>query len=230
MLYLLFHFIGLQEVFMKFLFKNSESLIGNIDDYLDTVSEGMLVFHQGVKDYLDGNDEEFIKRIGQIGQLENAADDLRRDIENRLYRHSLIPEHRGDVLGLLENMDHIINTANESLQEFDVEQPAIPAEVREQFLELSEVSIKAGESIVRASRSFFRDIHSVKDHLHKVYFYEKEADRLGDQIKRTVFAKPDLGLSHKMHLRYFTTNVEMISDRSEEVADRLSIYTIKRNI
>lgn len=215
---------------MKFLFKNSEELAGQIDDYLDTVSEGMLVFHQGVKNYLNGNTDDFIERIEQISQLEGSADELRREIENRLYRHSLIPEHRGDVLGLLENMDRIINTAKESLLEFEVENPAIPAEVSKQFLELSDMSIKAAESIVCAARGFFKDIHSVKDHLHKVYFYEKEADRIGDQIKRSVFAKKDLGLSHKMHLRYFTTNVEKISDRSEEVADRLSIYTIKRNV
>ena len=40
----------------------------------------------------------------------------------------------------------------------------------------------------------------------------------------------DVELARKIHLRYFCLHVENISDRAEDVADRLSIYTIKRTI
>lgn len=214
---------------MKFLFGNARALEAEVDDFLDAVSEGIMVFEQGIRDYLEGDSEDFGSKIQQIGDYEGKADRLRREIENQLYSHSLIPEHRGDVLGLLENTDHVIDTAKETLNQFEVERPDFPADLRADLLKLTRASLEAAEALVMATRAFFRDINTVKDHLHKVYFYEKEADRLGDQLKHSIFSK-DMGLSHKIHLRYFAAQVESISDRAEEVADRLSIYTIKRKI
>ena len=80
-----------------------------------------------------------------------------------------------------------------------------------------------------AARAFFRDVDSVKDNLFKVHHFEKEADRISDNLKRRIFSM-DLDLARQTQLRYFAHNVEKVSDRAEEVADRLAIYAIKRNI
>jgi len=214
---------------MAILFKPTKQLESQLDEYLDAVSEGGLVFIQGVKDYLKGDMESFKDRLIKIDKLEDNADSLRRSIENRLYTQTLIPEHRGDVLGLLESTDNVIDTMKETLIQFDIESPFIPEELNNEYIELTEMSVEAAEALVRAARAFFRDIKSVKDHLHKVYFYEKEADRLSDKIKRIVF-KMDIDLCMKFHLRYFALHIEQVSDQAEAVADRLAIYTIKRTI
>jgi uncharacterized protein Yka (UPF0111/DUF47 family) len=60
-------------------------------------------------------------------------------------------------------------------------------------------------------------------------FYEHEADRRGDLIKRTVFKMP-IDLSQKIHMRYFAYHIETISDEAEDVCDRLAIATIKRSL
>ena len=154
---------------------------------------------------------------------------MRRRIESHLYTHSLIPEHRGDVLGLLENMDNVIDIAKGSLNYFSVETPDIHMDLIKDFVELSDKAALAAESIVLAARAFFRDVNAVKDHLHKVYFYEKEADKIADRLKRHIF-KLKMDLSNKMHLTHFVQHVDFLADRAEEVADRLSIYTIKRSV
>jgi len=210
-------------------FNKSKSLESKIDEFLNAVNNGMLVFHLGLQDYLDKNTKDFAMRIIQIDKYENEADITRRDIENQLYSHSLVPEHRGDVLGLLESMDNVIDTAKETLFQFDVEIPDIPEQFNNSFIKLSDFSVKAAEAIVASSRAFFNDLNSVKNHIHKVYFFEKEADKVSNELKREIF-RTNLKLSHKIHLRYFAHHVEQISDRAEEVADRLSIYTIKREI
>ncbi len=133
------------------------------------------------------------------------------------------------MLALLEHLDNVIDSSKETLNQFDVEVPDIPLEFAEKFIKLAETSCNAGEEIVLAARAFFKDIKSVRDHIHKVYFYEKETDRIGNQLKKDVF-RTDMKLSRKIHLRYFATHVETISDDAEDVADRLSIYTIKRMI
>ena len=56
--------------------------------------------------------EEFESRIKTVAEYEHQADDLRKHIKTSLYAHALIPESRGDVLGLLENMDNLVDDAN----------------------------------------------------------------------------------------------------------------------
>ena len=214
---------------MPILFKSTKMLEAQIDEFLDAVSQGALVFKHGIKNYLDNQKPNFEDNITTIRDLEKKADTLRRRIESHLYSQSLIPEHRGDVLGLLENMDNVIDIAKGSLNYFAVETPNIHMDLIKDFVELSDQSALAAESIVLAARAFFRDVNAVKDHLHKVYFYEKEADKIADRLKRHIF-KLKMDLSNKMHLTHFVQHVDFLADRAEEVADRLSIYTIKRSV
>jgi predicted phosphate transport protein (TIGR00153 family) len=214
---------------MAILFRTTKELELQIDEFLNAVSESALVFKLGIKNYLQSESNIFQQRIKAISALENKADDLRRLIENRLYTHTLIPEHRGDVLAILENTDNVIDTLKETLIQFDVEQPDIPETLHDSFVNLTEMSIESTEALVHAIRAFFKDVRFVKDHLHKVLFYEKEADKIGDNIKRDAF-RMDIELSKKFHLRDFALHIQNVSDRAEEVADRLAIYTIKRTI
>lgn len=211
------------------LFKSSKVLEKQIDDFLDTVGEGALVFREGVESYLDEDRDAFASALAKIDKLEGRADKVSREVESHLYRHSLIPEHRGDVLGLLENTDNIIDRMKTSLHQFSVEHPDIPGEFHDGYRKLAAASCQAAESVVASARAFFRDAQAVKDHLYKVHHFEQEADQISDSLKRRIFAS-ELDLAHKTHLRYFALNVELVSDKAEEVADRLAIYAIKRRI
>jgi predicted phosphate transport protein (TIGR00153 family) len=214
---------------VAFLFKKITLLENQVDSFLDAVSVGADVFKMGIRDYLDKDSDKFGERIEAIGKLENKADDLRRSIENQLYTHSLIPEHRGDVLGLLESMDDIIDTAKETLIQFSIELPEIMPELIDEFVKLSEFAASGVESVVLSARAFFKDVNAVKNYLHKVYFFEKEADKAADRLKRHIF-KLGIELSHKNQLRYFAQNVDSLADTAESVADRLTIYAIKRMV
>lgn len=211
------------------LFRSSKIIENQIDEFLDVVAEGCLVYKEGVAAYLEGDLPDFDARIEAIDKLESRADKLSKAVEANLYSQSLIPEHRGDVLGLLENTDNIIDTAKTSLYQFSVEQPNIPTELNTQYLKLAEAGYQSVEAVIVSARAFFRDVDSVKDNLYKVHHYEKEADQISDALKRSIFSS-SLELAHKIHLRYFALNVEKISDKAEDVADRLAIYAIKRMI
>jgi predicted phosphate transport protein (TIGR00153 family) len=209
--------------------KSTQLLSGQIDEFLDAVAEGGLVFRKGVYAYLEGDAERFDHCIQAIRDLEHKADDRSKSVETHLYRHSLIPEHRGDVLGLLETTDTVIDTAKSALVQFSVEKPVIPADCEAGFAHLVDASNEALQAVVIAARTFFRDPEAIKDHLFKVAHYEHEADGISDALKRHIFAG-NLDLAHKIHLRYFARNIEMVSDRSQDVADRLAIYAIKRSL
>jgi predicted phosphate transport protein (TIGR00153 family) len=209
-------------------FRRTKALESEIDAFLDKLSESGLLFKRAVQIYLDdGVSAEFDQKLQAVNRLESEADKLRRSVVTQLYTQTLIPESRGDVLGLLENLDKLINLQEGTLWSFSIERPDIPAEFHGDFTVLCDQAVHAAESIVLASRAFFRNIEAVHDHMHKVMFYEKEADKVSSKLKRAIFAT-DLPLYHKAHLRNFVEHIDNVADRSEDVADRLAVYTIKR--
>jgi uncharacterized protein len=208
--------------------KQTKKLEIQIDEFLDNVLNGALVFKQGIKYYLKKQTDLFQEKIIEIGGLEKDADTLRRAIETKLYMHTLIPEHRGDVLGLLESTDRILNKTQETLFQFDVEEPEIMPELEQLFLELTDVSISAVESMVSAIRSYFRDVNLVRDFINKTIFFEKESDKVSDKIKRMIFRNDSIDLAKKTHIRYYAYHIESIADAAEDVCDRLAIAVIKR--
>ncbi len=212
------------------LFGRTKALESEIDSFLDKLSESGLVFKRAMQIYLaDGCTAEFEEKLNTVNRMESEADGMRRSIETKLYVQTLIPESRGDVLGLLENLDSVLNLFEGALWGFAIEKPDISAEFHADFEALCEQAVAAVESLVLASRAFFRNIEAVSDHMHKVMFYEKEADKVSTKLKRAIFAS-DMSLSHKSQLRSFFENIENMADRSEDVADRLAIYTIKRTV
>jgi len=216
---------------MPILFKKSKELENKIDNYLDQVVQGGLLFREGVKYYLSEEFETFEERLNRIDALESDADEGRREIENMLYEHTLLPDARGDVLGIIENTDEVLNVTAETLTQFSVEQPGFPEEYHKRILDLSEVSISSLDQLVAAIRAYFRDVSRVRDDINKALFYEKEADKIADSIKRQIFQSETItDFSRKLHLRDCVTNIENISDTAEVVCDRLSIAAIKRSV
>ena len=212
------------------LFRTSKVIESQIDEFLDIVDEGALVFREAIDAYLAGRSDDFAAKRHRVEELETRADHLSHAVEASLYTHSLIPEHRGDVLALLEHTDDIIDRAKTSLQRFDVEQPTIPERWHDHYRRLADAAYRAAETVVMATRRFFRDPAAVSDYLVKVHHHEGEADTIGLELRRGVFGDPWLDLAHRQHLRYFAEAIDRVADMAEAVADRLAIYAIKRRL
>lgn len=214
---------------MALILKTTKFVESQIDTFLDVVSESAVLFQLGVEDYLVGRTAQFEERLTQIRENEKKADDLRVAIERYLYERTLIPENRGDVLAILENTDEVMDNIKDTLMQFSVEMPTIPQEVNDLWLQTTRASTAAVEQLTYAVRSFFRDLSQVNNYIHKVYFFEREADQLGEKLRRLIFAQ-GMDLAQKTHLRWFALHIEQISDYAQAVCDRLSIYTIKRQL
>jgi len=201
-----------------------------IDDFLDKTSESALLYKHGVNAYLEGNFEIFKNKHATLVKLEHEGDTLRRTVEEQLYSQTLIPESRGDVLELLENIDQLLDRFKGAIWRLDIERPVIPSALHTDFMELVAYVSKAVEAIIRSSRAFFKNIDGVADHLHKVSFWETECDKVSTRLQTVIFRSEDLTLSQKMHIRDFVRHMDRIADVAEDVADRLAIYVIKRSL
>ena len=117
------------------------------------------------------------------------------------------------------------------MEQFSIETPEIPEFLKSDFIELAELSSKAVEEVVKAARAFFREIGMVSNYVNKVHFYEHEADDVEEHLKRTAFNSKEIeSFSQKVHMRYFAEKIAAVSDVAESVAERLSVYAIKRRI
>lgn len=212
------------------LFGRAKKLESQIDQYLDMVTEAGLIFSNALSIYFEkGSCEEFENYLQRVLALEQSADRLRRRIETMLYEQTLIPELRGDVLGLLEEVDGLINIYEANLFRFSIQTPKIPKAYHAGYMRLSDTAILSVESLILAVRSFFRDIEAVRDHVTKVMFYESEADQISTRVQREIFSST-LGLARKRHLAYFIEHIDELANSAEDIADVLSILTIKRKI
>lgn len=211
------------------LLKTTRFVETQIDSFLDIVSDAATMFQLAVEDFLFGRTEEFEQRLSRIREYEHRADDLRVSIERFLYERTLIPENRGDVLDLLENTDEVIDNIKDTLVQFSIEMPLLPNELAELWMQTTRASVAAVEQLVFAVRSFFRDLSAVNNYIHKVYFFEREADHIGEKLRRQIFAL-EIELAHKNQLRDFALHIEKISDAAQSVCDRLAIFTIKRQL
>jgi len=214
---------------MAILLKTTKVIEAQIDQFLDIVSDCALLFHMGVEDYLKERSQQFEDRLQRIRENEHKADDLRVHIERYLYEHTLIPENRGDVLAILENTDEVIDNIKDSMLQFSIEAPVLPDEVHDLVLQTAKASAEAVDHLAMAVRSFFRDLSAVNNYIHKVYFFEREADQLGEKLRRKIFSL-EIDLAHKSQLRWFAIHLEKVSDYAQAVCDRLAIYTIKRQL
>ena len=212
------------------LFGQTKSLENKIDLFHDKLLDAAMTFKRTILVYLDEQrSDEYKKLSKQIKQIEHDADNLRRDIENKLYSQNLSPDLRADVLHLVENLDKVINRFDEVTYKFYIERPEIPSEYHRRINELCNLSAECAENMAKASRAFFRDLSSVRDYSQKVYFIEHESDLSSGHLREAIFDS-DIPLANKIQLSGFINDIADIADIAEDFIDELLIFTIKRDI
>lgn len=220
--------MGLFDIFSN---KQANQLISSIDALLEIIDNSLIVFKNGVKDYLYNEDSSFSENLSTMASLETEAGARIREIESTLYSKGYLIRSRGDIMRLLERFDHIISIVSSDLVQFEIEAPNVPAELKKEFVKLSELASLAVESSIPGTKAYFNDPKNVAETTGRVYFYEKEAVKLSQSIKKTVFHDMDkLKLSEKFHLRYFALHIEDLAKAAVKVAEQLSVMAIKRSL
>jgi transcription antitermination factor NusB len=148
------------------------------------MDQSLLVYKEGVRNYLYSNPEGFNDNLKKMSALESEGDVLRREIENALYTQTALVRSRGDIMRLFEKTRSITDLLNDSLFQFEIETPFIPSELNPEFMKLTEFSTLAVESVVPAAKAYFKAPETVQDKINRAYFYEKEAVKYSQTIKR----------------------------------------------
>ena len=204
-------------------------IIADLDQFIDKMDECVLLYKNGIRNYLEGNSQAFADNIKGVMTIRESTTDLRRNIENSLYSYTLVSENRVDILQLLEHMDMIVGQLYKNLVQYEIEIPFFPSELNVEFLKLVELASLSVEITAQSIRNHFRSPQLLQENIHRIYYDEKEADKLAQAIKRKVFHEMEnFKLSQKIHLRYFTLHVEQIAEEAMKAADLLSVLAVKQ--
>lgn len=211
--------------------KRINKLVEGIDRYFDLIDKAVLVFKDGVRNYLYSNTEDFNENLKHISSLGTELEVLRRELENLLYTQTSLVRSRGDIMRLFEKTRNITAILTDSLFQFEIESPFVPSELNSEFMKLTEFSTLAVEAVIPAAKAYFKAPDTVPDKITRAYFYENEAVKYSQTIKRRVFHNMNtLKLSEKFHLRYFALHIENLSKTAVNVADQLAVMAIRRNM
>ena len=212
------------------LFAKTRSLELRIDEFLDKVAEGGILFERGMVLLLErGLVPETEEKLEQLIQLKQRCNQLRRRVMDTLYSEMLIPEFRGDVLRLLSNLYRLLDSIKNVFQDFLIEYSDVVSGQQSiaEAKELVAVVVQSVQAAVQGARAFFRNPEAVRDHINQIRVYESEADGITVRLKRGLFAS-GRPLEQKLLGRDALAVIDGLADLAEEISDELSVLAIKR--
>lgn len=201
-----------------------------LEAYFDRCDLCFQRFQEAMDHFFDaGLTEAFAKAVDQVNRAEGDADDQRREIEYLLYGRALLPESRGDLLGLIETYDKLPNIVETIVFALSCQQFEIPEVWQERFQSLVSINL---ESLVLARKAVDSLLANPKSTLHitkEIEHKESESDRYERSLMTDVFSS-EHDLAVKLLLKDLILLMGAISDRAERVADRIAITAIKRQV
>lgn len=216
---------------MKIFQDRNKELEMEIDLYLNCLQMGAMTFYEGIKDFMNDNEDQFCERIKAIVEHENDADEHLKSLKFILFRYNLIPDLSADILELMDAMDDINDIAKDVLLGLQVERPLIDPSYRDEFKTIAKYSRKAVETLIKGVRIYFTQYRTIEDYISKVYHYESEVDKLLYNLKVNIFSDKDESNFHiKMHERYFAQEIAKLSDVAEAIAAKLAVFRFKRSM
>ncbi len=146
-----------------------------------------------------------------------------------MYTLMLMPDTRGDILTLLDEIDNTLDDCTHLVVGLAVERPELPKDLQEDYKSIILNVTKSGQSMLEGARAYFKDPRAVRNHVHQISFYEQEATTIGLQMGIRVFDS-DLHLERKRQLRDWIVGLRQIASHANDVGDRMAIFAVKRSI
>jgi len=207
--------------------KQVEQLIGR---YLDNLKMAQDNFLKAMDVYLEKGfcgDLDFL--IEQTHKVESKADDTRYEIETMMYDKALIPESRGDILGLLEAIDQIPGLFELILYMIQTQKLGTPDFLVLDLKELIRVSLKCCDLLIKEVGALFRNSEDIRSFVSMIDTNESQCDHIERRIITRIFDS-ELDPFQKLQLKEVVIQLGEISDQADRVSRRVHIISTKRRV
>jgi len=214
----------------KFLFKKEQQVEQLIYQYLDNLKMAQNEFLKAMNVYFEkGFSGDFDFLIEQTHKVESKADDTRYEIETMMYTKALIPESRGDILGLLEAIDQIPGLFQVVLYMIQTQRLSTPDFLVPDMKELIRVSLECCDLLVKEIEALFKKSGDIRSLVSTIDNNESHCDHIERRIITRIFDS-DLEPFQKFQLKEMVIQLGEISDQTDRVSRRVHIISIKRRV
>ncbi len=215
---------------LSFLFKKEQRVETLIFEYLDTVENTQSNFLKAFNSCIDNpfceNFEYFIERTHKF---ESKADDIREEVKAVMYSKALIPDARGDLMGLLEAIDVVPRLYERILYIIQTQKLEIPSFLMPDIKELVRLSLECADLMRRQAVALLKKNESIRDLMSVIDANESHCDRIERRIIMKLFeSETDPFL--KLQLKELTVQIGEISDQTDRVSKRINIINMKRRV
>ena len=198
-------------------------------EYCEQVLSCIHSFREAIAQYCQNPDRNAIKEsFTKVHRAESKADDIRREIEVMMYSKALFPESRGDILGLLESIDRLPNHAESSVRMIWSQFISIPDTLHGEIKQLVEYCCRSVEYVLEAVEMLFKNFRNSASIIGKIDQIESQVDQLEYALIEKIFQANPQAVNSVL-LRDLINYIAGISDRAENVGDRIGIIVAKRN-
>ena len=214
----------------QFLFKKEQQVQQSIYQYLDRLKMAQDNFLKAMNVYFQkGFCEDFDFLIEQTHKVESKADDTRYEIETMMYAKALIPESRGDVLGLLEAVDQIPGLFELILYMVQTQRLRTPDFLVLDIKELIRVSLECCDLLIKEVEALFKKSGDIRSLVSNIDNNESHCDHIEQRIITRIFDS-DLDPFQKLQLKEMVIQLGEISDQADRVSRRVHIVSTKRRV
>lgn len=215
---------------LRFFFKRQLKIESLIHSYLSNLKMSQQSFDEALNTCLeDGVCDHFDFLTEQTHKFESKADDIREEINTLMYGKALIPESRGDIMGLLEAIDQIPRLFEVILYMIKTQRLVIPDFVRLDVKELTEVSLESCDLMIKQIEALFKKTAGMEALVSTIDHNESHCDHIERRIITKIFDS-DLDPFEKLQLKEMIVHMGDISDQADHVSKQVNILSMKRRV
>jgi predicted phosphate transport protein (TIGR00153 family) len=215
---------------LSFLFRKQSQIESLIYSYLDSLRMTQTRFSEALGLCLAHNtDGTFTFLTEQTHKFESKADDIREEITTLMYGKALLPESRGDIMSLLEEVDVIPRVFERVLYMIKMQKLSIPDFIVPDIEKLVSVSLASFELTLKQIENLLKRHREIRALVATIDYNESECDHIQRRIITRVFDS-DLEPFLKMQLKELVSCIGEISDQADRVSKRVNIISMKRRV
>jgi len=211
------------------LFRKQYETAKKIDALFNAIDKCVSLFKDTVSRLIvEGPTAQNDEAAMRVHDAEGRVDDIVREIEIAMYENALIPESRGDVLGILESIDKIPDTLQSLVFQLSHQNIKVPYQFKDTMLRLVDVNLEAYVFLKEAVINLFynKDVQALISQIDR---RESTSDKIVRELIKAIF-NCQIDKADKILLKQIVSNIGDISDFCEDTTGRLRIAIIKRRI
>lgn len=157
---------------------------------------------------------------------ESEADEIRRQIEHRLYDGAFMPIDRGDYARLVESVDKVANQCEAVAEFLLLTRPVLDDDTKQGLGSIMETTLSCYECITEMIERVGEG-KRVLELAHRVEEGEQEVDEIYARTVSGLFTS-DIDLARKLHVKMLLDRAAAVSNRIEDASDMFCVLVSKR--